>query len=153
MNALQTLTELEYQGRYRGKTIPEYARTKKKYADKKANGLTKCIVDWIRLNGGHAERVNVHGRPIDRTKVITNCLGQSQRIGSIDWIQAGGTKGSADIHGVINGKAVLIEVKIGRDKLSQEQKNYRHKVTQAGAFYFIAQSFDQFMEFYNQIQH
>jgi hypothetical protein len=150
--SLKDLAALEYQARYQDKPdYPEYARTKKSYSDRTANGLTRAIIDWIRLNGGHAERVNVQGRPIDRTQVTTNTLGQRQRIGSIEWIPGGGTRGSADIHGIINGKAVYIEVKIGRDKLSQAQKQYRDNVTQAGAVYFVARDFEGFTEFYNEI--
>ena len=151
MKPIQQLSELEYQARYKGKSFPEYARYKKKYTDKTANGLTKCIVDWIRLNGYWAERVNTTGRPIDKTRVVSNTLGQRQRVGSIDWIPAGGTKGSADIHATIAGKAIFIEVKKGRDRLSEAQKQYRDNVTQAGAVYFVAKDFDGFIQEYSKI--
>ena len=151
MKSLQELTELEYNHRYRNSTFPEYARVKRKYTDKTANGLTRCIVDWIRLNGGFAERVNTTGRPIDRTRVVTNTLGQKQRIGSIDWIPSGSTRGSADIHATIAGRSIFIEVKKGRDKLSEAQKQYRENVTQAGAVYFIAKDFDGFIQDYSKL--
>jgi hypothetical protein len=152
MSALQQLAELDYQARYRDKPdYPENARFKRRYTATTANGLTRAIIDWIRLNGFFAERVNVQGRPIDRTRIATNTLGQRQRIGSIDWIPGGGTRGSADIHAVLKaGKAVYIEVKIGRDKMSKDQQQYRDQVTQAGAVYFVARDFDSFIEFYNE---
>ncbi len=149
--SLKQLAELEYQVRYQDKPdFPENARFKRRYSDRTANGLTKAIIDWIRLNAGFAERVNVQGRPIDRTRIATNTLGQRQRIGSIDWIPAGGTRGSSDIHATVAGRSYYIEVKIGRDKLSQAQKEYRDQVTQAGAVYFVAKDFDSFIEFYNE---
>ena len=151
MKALTQLTELEFKSRYENSSIPNYARFKKRYSDRTANGLTKAIIEWIRLSGGHAERVNTMGRPVDRTKVSTNCLGQRQRIGSIEWIPGGSTPGSSDIHATIAGRSYYIEVKIGRDRLSEAQKQYRDKVTRAGALYHIATSFDEFLEFYNTI--
>ena len=76
MEALKQLSELEYKHRYLGKTIPEYARYKKRYSDKTANQLTQAIITFIRLNGGHAERVNIQGKPVDRTKVVKNAMWQ-----------------------------------------------------------------------------
>ena len=38
--------------------FPEYAIPPQPYRDNTANGLTKCIVDYIRYNGGQAERIN-----------------------------------------------------------------------------------------------
>ena len=43
--------------------FPEYAIPSQFYRDDTANGLTKCIVDYIRYNGGQAERINTMGRP------------------------------------------------------------------------------------------
>ena len=148
MEALQQLSELEYKHRYQDKTIPEYARHKKRFSDRTANTLTQSIITWIRLHGGFAERVNVQGRPIDRTKVVTNTLGQRHVIGSIDWIPGGGQRGSADIHATIAGRAVYVEIKIGRDRLSEHQKKYRDQVERAGAKYWIVRTFNDFIELY-----
>ena len=41
--------------------FPEYAIPPQPYRDDTANGLTKCIVDYIRYNGGQAERINTKG--------------------------------------------------------------------------------------------
>ena len=150
MNALQELTELEYQTRYQDKTIPEYARHKKRFSDRTANQLTQSIITFLKLRGWHAERVNVTGRPIDNTKVVTNTLGQKQRIGSIDWIKGTGTKGSADIHCLINGRAVFIEVKM-KDRQSEAQKCYQKTVERAGGIYWICHNFDEFMNNYNYL--
>ena len=43
--------------------FPEYAIPPQPYRDDTANGLTKCIVDYIRYNGGQAERINTTGMP------------------------------------------------------------------------------------------
>lgn len=83
--------------------FPEYAIPPQPYRDNTANGLTKCIVDYIRYNGGQAERINTTGMP-------------EQRGGQIVWRKSNATKGSADISATIAGRSVKIEVKIGLDR-------------------------------------
>ncbi|MFP4365491.1 MAG: hypothetical protein ACLFQA_00220 [Bacteroidales bacterium] len=152
MKPLQKLQELEYISRYADKpNYPEYARYKKKYSDKTANGLTKCIIDWVKFNGGFAERINTMGVPMDKRKVVTNVIGQQQQVGSLEWRRSGATRGSADVSCVINGKAIKVEVKAGRDRQSEAQKRYQAEVERAGAIYFIARNFDEFVEFYNTL--
>jgi hypothetical protein len=152
MSALKELAELEYQARYQDKPdFPENARFKRRYSDRTANGLAKAIIDWIRLNGGHAERINTMGRPIDRTKVTTNTLGQRQRIGSVEWIPGGGQRGSADISATIYGKSVKIEIKM-KDRQSPEQREYQQQIEAAGGEYWLVRSFAEFLEFYNKIK-
>jgi hypothetical protein len=126
--------------------FPEGARVAPRYTDKDANGLTKCIADYIRMTGGQAERISVTGRRIDNTKVVTDALGRKQRIGSTKWIKSNMRKGSADISATINGRAVKIEVKIGKDRQSQAQREYQAQIERAGGIYFIAKSFDDFLE-------
>ncbi len=150
MTALKQLTELEYTARYKNSSMPEYSRFRKRYSDRTANQLTQSIITWIRLNGYHAERVNVMGRPVDKTKVVSNTLGQKQRIGSIDWIRSVSTKGSADIHCLINGRAVFIEVKM-KDRQSEAQQQYQMTVERAGGIYWICRTFDEFIKKYGEI--
>ena len=118
------------------------------YSDKTANGLTKCIIDFIRLQGWQAERVSVQGRYIDNSKVVSDCLGNRRKIGSGKYIPSSMQKGSADISATINGRSVKIEVKIGRDKQSDEQKQYQSQVESAGGVYLIAKDFQSFFEWY-----
>ena len=125
--------------------FPEGARVAHRYTDKDANGLTKCIVDYIKMTGGQAERISVTGRKIDNTKVVADCLGRKQRIGSSRWIKSNMRKGSADISATIQGRAVKIEVKIGKDRQSAAQKEYQREVERAGGIYMIAKSFDDFL--------
>jgi hypothetical protein len=129
-------------------TIPEHVLAPRKYRDDKANNLTKCIIDWIRLNGFQAERISVTGRYIDNTKVVTNVIGQQQRIGSREWIPSSMQKGSADISATINGRSVKIEVKAGRDRQREAQKNYQQQIEAAGGIYIIARSFEEFLTWY-----
>lgn len=123
---------------------------KAKYRDDTANGLTRCIIDWIKFHGGQAERVNTMGIPIDRRRQVTDVLGRSRTIGSVEWRKGSGTTGSADISATIKSKSVKIEVKIGKDRQSQAQREYQRQVEQAGGLYFVAKDFTSFVEWYQQ---
>ena len=117
--------------------FPEYAIPPQSYRDNTANGLTKCIVDYIRYNGGQAERINTTGMP-------------EQRGGQIVWRKSNATKGSADISATIAGLSVNIEVKIGHDHQSRAQRRHQATVERAGGLYFIAKDFTSFIEWYSK---
>jgi hypothetical protein len=150
-NTIKVLTDLKWQLDCLKTKMPKDYVPKTTYTDKTANGLTKCIVDWINLNGYQAERISTTGRYIDNSKVVTDILGRTKKIGSGKYIKGSGTKGSADISATIKGKSIKIEVKIGADRQSEHQKEYQQKIEQAGGVYFIAKDFDSFIEFYNKI--
>lgn len=56
-----------------------------------------------------------------------------------------GTNGTADISALWMGKSIKVEVKIGRDKVSQAQLNYRAKIEAAGGIYLVAKSYEGFV--------
>lgn len=114
------------------KNIPIELLVKPSYTDKTANGLTKCICDFIRINAGQAERISTTGRPIDRRQTYTDVVGFTRQIGSVEWIPGTTTPGSADISATIKGHSVKIEVKIGRDSQSAAQKVYQLNIERAG---------------------
>ena len=121
-----------------------------KYRDDTANGLTKCIVDYIRLNGGQAERINTTGIPQDTRQQVTDILGRTRTIGSVTWRTGGGTRGSADISATIQGRSVKIEIKIGKDRQSEAQRQYQAAIEAAGGLYYIAKNFTEFVGWYAQ---
>jgi preprotein translocase subunit SecA len=137
--------------RMRHPDFPELARSVRSYSDRTANGLTKCIIDYLNLSRHQAERINSSGRPIDRTKIVTDVLGSKRRIGSMKWIPGAGTKGTADISATINGRSVKIEVKM-KDRQSPDQKRYEEQVIRAGGLYWIVRSFEEFLNRYNELQ-
>lgn len=147
MNDLKQLSEMKHNSvakKYH--CFPEHYSPKPKYTDKTANGLTICIIDYIRLSGNQAERINCTGR-----KVKIN--------GKERWIPTAGQKGTADISatklieldGRRIGVKVAIEVKVGRDRQSDAQRLYQHQIEHAGGVYLIATSFEQFLDAWNQI--
>ena len=121
------------------------------FNDKTANGLTKCIIAFLRLSGHQAERISVTGRCIDQRKTYTDVLGFRRTIGSVKWIKPSMQVGSADISATINGRSVKVEVKIGSDRQRPSQRAYQREVEDAGGLYVIAKDFQGFYDWYNRV--
>lgn len=122
-----------------------------KYTDATANGLTKCVIEYLNNTGHQAERISSTGRMIDKTKVVTDVIGRQRTIGSAEWVKGTSTKGTADISSTINvvindmpvGLSVKWEVKM-KDKQSDYQKKYEADIKSAGGYYFIVRSVEDF---------
>lgn len=100
-----------------------------------ANTLTGQIIRFIQRHGGQAERVAVMGVPREAG-------------GRTIWTHTNMTVGTADISATIQGRSVKIEVKIGTDRQSDEQKRYQKQVEDAGGIYYIARDFVTFQSWY-----
>lgn len=129
-------------------SFPVHAIPIPKYSDATANGLTKCVIDFLNYSGHQAERISSMGRMIDKRKDSIDVLGNKRVIGSMQYIKGTSTNGTADISSIINGKSVKIEIKIGKDRQSQAQKDYQIATEKAGGIYLITKSFDEFMAQY-----
>jgi len=55
-------------------------------------------------------------------------------------------KGVPDIIGIIDGRFIGIEVKIGADRQSADQKEIEKEINAVGGVYFIAKSYDDYLE-------
>jgi len=133
----------------RNPSFPEHCIPVQKYNDNSAKALTKSIIDFLTFSGFQAERINTMGKRIDKTKTVDTVLGRRQ-IGGVSWIKGTGTKGSADISAVVKGKAIKIEVKYGKDRQSEYQKEYQQAIETAGGVYVIAKDFDSWYEWFNE---
>jgi hypothetical protein len=118
---------------------------KPSYNDKTANGLTKCIIDFLTLKGFQAERIANQGRFIEGESYV-DVLGNKRQLPG-KWIKGSGTNGTADISATISGRSVKIEVKIN-DKQTEAQKQYQKQIEQAGGVYIISKDFQSFYEWY-----
>lgn len=128
---------------------PEYLAPRR-YRDDSANGLTKCVIDFLKYTGNMAERVNSQGRFIDTTKRFTDVTGRLRQIGTAKWVPGTGQKGTADVHAVLKGgRSLFIELKT-TDRQSNFQKEYQRKVEAVGATYIIVRSLEQFLAWYNE---
>ncbi len=107
------------------------------YSDKTANQLTRAIEDFLNyFPGGVAEgtRINSTGTP------------RQMPDGSIKWSKSNMKLGIADVKGTFKGRALNIEVKIGRDMQSEAQKKEQERIIKAGGIYWLANSFPHFLE-------
>lgn len=147
---LEALYMAHHRKRY--PNMPEAARTGKKYEDRTANGMTKCCIDFIRLMGGQAERINTIGRYQDNSQTFTDVIGRQRSIGTGQWLPTSGQRGSADISATIRGKSVKLEIKAGRDRQSEDQKRYQEAIEKAGGTYLIVRSFEEFKQWYDNIE-
>lgn len=114
--------------------VPEKWIPETKFRDDKTNDLTKCVVAYTKAKGHFIERISSTGRYF-RGK----------------WIPTSGTKGTADLSAVINGRAVKIEIKCRatKDRQSADQKKYQQQVEQAGATYIIVRDFKEYFVWLN----
>ena len=114
--------------------------------DTTANGLTKCIIDWINLNGHYANRINCQGQV--RTERVNLAFGGYKD--NLRFSKCTTNKGTADIHAIVKGRHVSIEIKIGNDKQSKFQVKEMVRVTNAGGLYFIARNMQSFVDWYKK---
>ncbi len=126
----------EMSGGYEMKLMP--------YRDDTANGLTKCITDYINFSGGNANRINVQGQP--RKERIALAFGNYREV--LRFTPSTTNKGTADLHCIIGGRHVSIEIKIGKDTLSEHQLKEMNRVTAAGRLYFVARDMASFVKYY-----
>ena len=156
---LKDLQALDHAERCKGTKMPPEYVPRKVFTDKTANGLENAICRFIQLHGGQAERIKNTGRAIDNTKTVTNILGQSYKIGSVDWIPGTGTKGRSDISAVIPieiaghkvGLTVSIEVKIGSDRPSLAQLKYAQDIINAGGVHWFVKTWPDFYAKYCEL--
>lgn len=152
MKPLERLKQLKLESlRDKYPSVPHYAIPVPKYSDNSANGLTKCVIDYLQLSGWQAERINTMGRMIDNRQQVTDVLGRTKTIGSTNYIPTTGTKGSADISATIMGRSVKIEIKFGKDRQSQDQKKYQESIEKSGGIYWIVKTFEDFLKKYEDL--
>jgi hypothetical protein len=112
-----------------------------------ANGLTSFICNFLSWKGHRATRINVMGRLIDGVEKQPS----GAKIGVKKWLPSTTRKGSADISCTIFGKAVQIEIKVGRDKPRPDQLTEQIRERKAGGIYEFIGTPEQFFELYDKI--
>ncbi len=117
-----------------------YKMKVKPYNDNSANGLTRCIYDFITFSGGYVNRISTTGT-------------MRKIYGEMKWTKGNSNKGAFDLRFVYQGISGDIEIKIGRDKMSQAQTNEMEKIKRAGGYAFVARSFTEFLEWWNNTIH
>jgi len=117
-------------------SIPKYAIPLPKLHESNSNGLTDCVRSYLVCRGFYCARVNVQGN-------------YSQKLGR--FIHSGATRGQSDLNAIVNGQSWQIEIKHGKDKQSEAQKNIQQQVEASGGVYLVVKSFAGFMNDYQRI--
>lgn len=106
----------------------------RKFRDDTANSLTKCVTEYIRLSDGFASRINNQGTY--RAK-----LGR--------YTPSTSRKGLSDVMATYEGNSLHIEVKVGHDRQSENQRLIELEVIKSGGYYFIARTFTDFKKWFD----
>jgi hypothetical protein len=115
-----------------------YAYEVKPYEDNTANGLLKCIHDFIFHQGGYVNRIST--------------VGMMRKIrGEMKWAKGNSNKGAPDLRFVFQGKSGDVEIKIGRDKLSEAQEREIERIIEAGGLAFVARDFASFLDWWKEV--
>jgi len=101
-----------------------------------ANALTDAVITYIKLKGGIGYRINNMG-------VYDAKLGKFRTSGT--------KKGIPDIIGIHKGRFISVEIKIGTDRQSDDQKLREQEIIKAGGCYYIAKDFDSFKIWYDGV--
>lgn len=112
-----------------------------------SNGLTTFIVNFLTWKGCRATRINVSGRLIEQPEKQASGI----ILGVKKYMHSRTRKGTADISSTINGKSVMWEVKIGRDRPSQHQLDEQQREQRAGGQYHFVHTAAEFLSLYDQI--
>lgn len=112
-----------------------------------ANGLTTLICNFLSWKGHRATRINVSGRLVDGIEKQPS----GAKLSVKKWIPSSTRKGTADISATINGRSVMIEIKVGRDKPRPDQLSEQIRERNAGGIYEFIETPEQFFELYDFI--
>ena len=132
LTALQKLDNLSYQSKIEQfPNMPIKAVVKEKFTDKDTNSLTRCIAAFMKLKGHYIVRINTQGQMRGNTRTYSTTQ-----------------KGTSDLHGIVNGIHLSVELKMKRDTQSKDQEETQRQVEKAGGIYLLIRDFEQFYKFY-----
>lgn len=106
----------------------------------KTNNTTNAIIDYVKLHGGFARRVNTSGIPI-----ITG--------GHIRGWRKSKNIGAADIRIIFAGYSIDVEIKTGKDKQRPDQAEFQKEVEAAGGEYWEVKDVPDFIELFSNWKH
>jgi hypothetical protein len=112
-----------------------------------ANGLTSFICNYLSWLDHRATRINVSGRLVDGVEKQPS----GAKVGVKKWIPSSTRKGSADISSTINGRSVMIEIKVGKDKPRPDQLTEQIRERRAGGIYEFIRTPEEFFSLYDYI--
>jgi hypothetical protein len=130
MNELPAFRKLQ---NFIGEQTARPTRKPKGSKPETANSLTRKVVNHIQAHGGFATRLQSTGQYRDD---LQKFVPSQQR------------SGLPDVMAVFDGKSCFVEIKIGRDTLSGDQRKAIAELEQAGACVFVAKDFESFQRWF-----
>lgn len=131
--------------KYKDSTVPQYGRPSHHFSDKSANDLTKAILAFFEIKHIKAWRQASEGRFLPGT-TTTNVIGQRITQKGKFIPRSGGAVGIGDISAICKGGLfVSIEIKYGKDKQSDKQKDFQKEIEDSGGKYIIVRTWDGFI--------
>lgn len=114
-----------------------------------AGGLTQLICCWLKWKGHYANRINTQGQArVHKIPRFNIGSGEMQYSKNVQWTKGTTKRGTPDISCIIYGRAVWVEVKVGKDRLSDAQKEQGEAIQEAGGTWFVARDMQSFVDFY-----
>lgn len=117
----------------------------KKKKQSPANALTDAIITYCSSLGCATARINVMGI-FDKTTGKFRTSGSTKGVEDIDITMP------VYISTMKIGVKVAVEVKIGKDKQSEDQVLRQSKIESTGAHYIIAKTFDTFKQDFDRVR-
>lgn len=108
----------------------------RRFRDDSANFLTACITTYLKLKGAFVSRLNnmgIYDKRLQRYRPGTS------------------RKGLPDVVCTYQGKSIFIEVKYGRDKMSEHQEKIRQEQQASGGLWFTAHNFTEFKQWFDKL--
>lgn len=135
--------------KWRYPNVPDYAKTYPTYISKTTttNGLTRAVVEYIKLMGWDAKLQPNQGRYVKGKKTYTDSVGFARTIGSDGYIPGVNRKGIADITSFVDGVNLEIEIKNEKtkDRMSEAQviEQQRNELFGPSRRYVVYRNFDE----------
>lgn len=112
---------------------------------RKANGLTRFVIQYLTWKGHRATRISSSGRIVDRPEKQASGISLMTK----KYIPGQTRKGTADISATIKGRSVMFEIKVGKDNPSEYQIREQQIEEAAGGKYFFTHTAEEFFEQYD----
>lgn len=130
--------------KYKG--IPVHARPMRTYSDRNANELTKAIIAFLEFHNIKAWRQASEGRYI-QGREYKDMYGKVRQEKGMYIPRSKAAKGIGDITATLPplGRRLEIEVKHGRDKQSDAQKEFQKEIEAMGGIYMVVKTWDDFI--------
>jgi len=151
-------------------TAPPHTITKKKYSLTKRKAIQKRITELQTDERGvpfEVVKQPLVSKPVTDTNAITRLIvdylryvygsNSIRRISSEGkWRQGIGyirseNKGLSDVEGIVNGKFLSLELKVGKDTIRESQLKRKREIENDGGIYYLCKWID-FETFQNEIQ-